>query len=123
MTNVPMPSHQLYRLEWIHVPGKFLAAKTSTGEMAAMIFTTRERAQQFLEAKDLSEECKLSATDPRIAVTWLRTALKAGEASTVAIDPDPALSDQTSCCRAIFDILVFVEGRQKGDWWIRSPEN
>ena len=121
MTNAPMPGHQLYRLEWIHVPGKFLAAKTSTGEMAAMIFTTRERAQQFLDAKDLAEECKFTATDPQTALAWLRTVLKAGEASTVAIDPDPALIDQTPRCRSIFGILVFVEGRRKDPWWVTPP--
>ena len=118
MIDPPKP-FRLYRLEQIHAPGKYLAAKTSTGGMAAMLFTTREKAQRFVDAEGLVEECKLAATDPRVAIGWLRTVLKAGEASDVALDPDPELSDQSSRYLAIFEILMRVEGLRKGPWWIK----
>lgn len=78
----------LYRLTNDHNPECALRVRIQGGSIALLAFTSREKAERFIEGKRLSGRLASSGMSHREIIQWLLNALEAGDTDYVAFDSD-----------------------------------
>jgi hypothetical protein len=100
----------IYRLRFIQQTNRFVTGDVPGGAKALIVFSTRERAEEFLIGRNAGERCEIQELNGVEAAEWFQDSLRRGIAAEVVCDPP--ISNEPAYFRAvpIFSFLIESSG-------------